>query len=147
VQATFDLTGVQPGVYSLVLSQGSNTPVTLPNIFTVDQGGATDIRISIAGFSLLREGFQETYDVIVTNLGNIDSGKIRIWVSFPDVVQWQPLPAQPNSSGSMNGYSYLAFDVSPTLSGSTSISLSLSAPLDTNLTHRPFQIQAWEQLP
>jgi probable HAF family extracellular repeat protein len=144
VQVTFDLTGVLPGVYSLALTQGSSAPINLSNVFTVDQGGAPDVRISVAGFPQLRAGLQESYYVEAENVGNVDSGPLRVWVSFPTFLQWQPAGMEPSSYGVMNGNDYLAFDVSPTLGATLSIPLVLTGPSGSDFAHRPFQINAWE---
>ncbi|RSL17682.1 hypothetical protein EDE15_3220 [Edaphobacter aggregans] len=114
-----------------------------PNVFTVNQGGAPNIQISIAGFPQLRAGLLETCYVLAENRGNDDSGIVRIWVAFPDNLQWQSVGVQPSSIGDMNGNTYLAFDISPALGGNVPIPFLLAAPFNSYLAHKPFQISAW----
>jgi hypothetical protein len=115
-----------------------------PNVFTVDQGGSPDIRISVAGFPQLRAGPLETYSGLAENRDNEDTGTVRIWVAFTDNLQWQPAGVQPSSTGDMNGNTYLGFDISPVLGGNVPIPILPTAPFSTYLANRPFQIQAWE---
>ncbi|RSL17681.1 putative HAF family extracellular repeat protein [Edaphobacter aggregans] len=144
VQVTFNLTGVTPGACSVVLNEPGGSILTTPNAFTVVQGGAPDIRISVAGFPQLRAGLPETYYIVAENVGNVDSGSVRIWVSFPSFLQWQPAGVQPSSSGAMNGNTFVAFDILPKASSNNPIPFLLTAPVSSNLVHKPFQIQAWK---
>lgn len=79
VNATFDLTSTQPGTCNVVVTNVDGTSATLPKAFTVQQGGAPHIHISVTGvarreapFEVPMANIDEAYFITATNLGNID---------------------------------------------------------------------------
>jgi hypothetical protein len=83
IGATFNLTGAPVGSYSLVVVNPDGTTVTLPNAFTVQQGGAPNIQMYITGLAVVDgEGAAPTtnsvVNVIVSNAGSVDSPGILV---------------------------------------------------------------------
>lgn len=70
---TFDLTGAAPGVQKVVVTNPDDTSVTLPNAFSVEQGGQPQISLSIIGRSQIRIGQQQSYYVDIQNQGSVDA--------------------------------------------------------------------------
>lgn len=77
IGVTFNIAGASVGSYSLTVANPDGTTVTLPNAFTVQQGGAPNIQMSITGLAV-QEGDGGTstnsvVNVIVSNRGSVDS--------------------------------------------------------------------------
>jgi Beta-propeller repeat len=141
---TFNLVGVNAEGCNVVITNPDGTTTSQVNGFVVEQGGAPDVRISVAGFPRLREGLGEPYYIVIENVGNVDSGLVRIWATFPNLLIWQSAGVEPGSSGSMNGNTFLAFDVSPKSRSFVTVPFLLKAPSDPGLAHTPFQILVWK---
>jgi len=76
---TFDLTTASPGLCDLLIKNADGTSASLAKAFTVQQGGAPNIRIQLTG-AAVREGgidstapFDAIYATTVQNTGNVDS--------------------------------------------------------------------------
>src|ERR1022692_443715 len=85
---TFALNGEAPGVRDLVVTNLDGTMVTLMGAFTIEQGGAAQISVSVAGRSQIRIGTPQSYFVVVTNTGNVDATPGLISFSVPSPVQF-----------------------------------------------------------
>lgn len=72
LRTTFNLQGATPGVRDLVVINPDGTSVTLSRAFSVQQGGAADVRISKIGTAAVR-GRNLTHSITVSNVGQIDS--------------------------------------------------------------------------
>jgi len=71
IDATFNLVGTSPGICDLVVTNPDGSSVTLAQAFTVQQGGAADVRISKIG-TTPSPGHVTSYSIAVTNAGNVD---------------------------------------------------------------------------
>jgi hypothetical protein len=71
--AAFDLTGSAPGVGNLVVTNPDGTSATLTGGFTVEQGGAPRISVSLVGRDTIRIGTPQTFYATVQNQGNVDA--------------------------------------------------------------------------
>jgi len=70
--ATFDLTSSSPGTCNVVVTNPDQISATVPNGFTVQQGGAANLQIQKIGSPAVA-GRNITYVITVQNTGNIDS--------------------------------------------------------------------------
>jgi uncharacterized repeat protein (TIGR01451 family) len=72
--ATFDLqgAGAVPSLYDLVATNPGGSSVTLSAAFTVEQGGAPDIRVNKISTAAV-SGHNMTYVITVSNQGNVDA--------------------------------------------------------------------------
>lgn len=70
---TFILTGATPGARDVAVTNLDGTSATLPAGFTVKQGGAPQISEDIIGRNQIRIGRDQTYYLILSNQGNVDS--------------------------------------------------------------------------
>ena len=74
---TFNLVGAAPGPRTVVITNPDASFLSLPGAFTVEQGGAADIRISKAATPFV-PGRRATVFVSVANAGNIDANQVQI---------------------------------------------------------------------
>jgi hypothetical protein len=72
VTATFDLTGVPPGVRDVVVINPDSSVITLQAAFTVEIGGAPNVRIRKGGTTAV-PGRVLDYFIIIENTGNVDA--------------------------------------------------------------------------
>lgn len=86
--ATFDLTSTAPGAYNVVVTEPGGAVMTLPNGFTVQQGGAPQIAMDIIGLDKIRFGQAQTYYLVVTNTGSVDSAPGLLSLSVPASLQY-----------------------------------------------------------
>ena len=118
VRVVFNLTQAVPGPRSVVLSLSNGTSLTLPLPFTIDNAGYPQIAVSLIGGNTaliggvqkqyLRPGRTGTYQLILTNTGNVDAMGVPVWIVFPN------LPA-----GSTFDYSGFGLQAPPALTGMT----------------------------
>jgi probable HAF family extracellular repeat protein len=72
LQTTLDLTGAQPGPRSVVVTQPDGTTVTLPDRFTIEQGGSAQVWVDIIARSVFEPGVAQPVTIFYGNRGNID---------------------------------------------------------------------------
>jgi 6-phosphogluconolactonase (cycloisomerase 2 family) len=80
---TFDLTGAAPGVRTVAVTNPDSTSVTLPNGFTVEQGGVPEVWASILGRNQIRIGTPQTFYVSYGNRGNRDALGTQLYIYIP----------------------------------------------------------------
>jgi uncharacterized repeat protein (TIGR01451 family) len=73
ISATFDLRGHAVGVRDLMIINPGPVSRAVPNAFTIEHGGAADVRISKTGTTPVRGRILD-YFIVVENRGTIDSG-------------------------------------------------------------------------
>lgn len=83
---TFNLFGVAPGLLDVTITNPDNSINTLPNAFTVQQGGTTQISASLIGRDKIRFGTPQTYYIQVSNTGTIDSEPGLVTLSVPSSI-------------------------------------------------------------
>jgi len=142
--ATFDLTGTAPGLRSLVIVNTAGT-TTVPNAFTVEQGGAPDVWVDLIAWSRLRAGQPQQYFIGCGNRGNVDAPTSRIWISFPTYIHWDTLDQLASAAGQINGYEFVAFDATLSAGSFTEIPILLTAPDNPAFAHQIFQVQVWRE--
>lgn len=69
---TFDLNGAAPGIYDLTAGKPNMTDAILPNAFTIESGGASNLQTNISVPTRVRAGGQGTLWIQYKNNGNID---------------------------------------------------------------------------
>jgi uncharacterized repeat protein (TIGR01451 family) len=95
VTTSFDLKGAVPGVRNVVVTNPDSNSATLLNGFTIEQGGAPDVRISKAGTAAV-PGRVLDYFIVVENVGNVNAENSLIteflepWFTF---VSANPAPS------------------------------------------------------
>ncbi len=147
ITVNFDLKGVMPGSYALVITdRKGNVLLTKDAAFAIVKGGAPDIWVDFVGLGKLRAGAQQTYYLVVGNRGNVDSGIVRAWVAFPNYVSGNEFAQLPSAAGQMDGYTFAAFDVSVIANSQAVIPIQLSAPDSSVYAHKVFQIEAWRDV-
>lgn len=138
---TFDLSGVSPGVRNLVITNPDNSVVTLPNAFTVMQGGSPQLWAQLVGLNLIRIGSPQTFYIGYGNLGSTDALGTRL-------IAYVPSALAPNLIlGNSNGVVTMATQGSTTLivinigrvpaSSASFIPVTLTA----GASQAPFQVQ------
>jgi hypothetical protein len=69
---TFDLVGAAPGLRDLVVTFSDGNTLTLPNAFTVEEGGDSRLWVDVLGRDFVRSGQATTYQVVFGNSGNVN---------------------------------------------------------------------------
>ena len=93
ITATFDLTAAPIGPYALIVANPDNTTTSLPNAFTVLQGGGSNISLSLTGLAVSHGGAKAVFELTVSNLGNVDSPGLL--VSLPVDPPFSPTSVDP----------------------------------------------------
>ncbi len=146
LQTTFDLTGAQPGLRSVVVTEPDNSTITLPGGFTVDQGGTAQIWVNVIGRTQIEGGVPNMFSVLYGNRGDVDlTGLATVFVTFPTFFSYSTTSVTPSASTqTADGNTLLSFDlVSVPVGASNAIPLTLTAPSSSDFRHHPFQLQAW----
>jgi len=153
--ATFDLTGAAPGAYNVVVTEPSGIVTTLPNGFTVEQGGAPQIWVDIIGPDEIRVGRTQTYYVMYGNTGNVDAGGVPVWVQVPNTVTISlgltPGPSSGTSEGSSSSYEVPISDTTaiplivPVVPAGSSATLPITLSVSSAVA--PFNVLTWANPP
>ena len=86
--ATFDLTGKDPGQYTLIVINPDGHQVYAPTEFTIEQGGEPELWVEIVGRDKIRVGRETTYVVRFGNSGQIDAPYPYLAVALPKSVSY-----------------------------------------------------------
>ncbi len=81
MKTTFDLTGATPGPRSVVVSQPDSTALTMSSTFTIEIGGAPDVRVRILGADKILGGNEAIFTLEIANQGNLDAVEVPIWLA------------------------------------------------------------------
>ena len=101
VTTSFDLRGVPPGPWSVVVTNPDQSTGTLPDAFTVETGGSPDLWVNLLlprGFS---GGYYQSIYVVFGNRGTVDAYGVPLWLAFSNELTFHipfavtPPPAQP----------------------------------------------------
>ncbi|MGA8028717.1 MAG: NHL repeat-containing protein [Bryobacteraceae bacterium] len=115
---TLDLSGAEPGIRTVVVTNPDRTSVTISDGFTIEQGGSPDISVEIIGFDKIRIGSQQTYYLAITNTGTVDSSAGILSLSIPSTLEYTQL----------NGNNlFVAGSISGTLFGTSTTSSKTDA--------------------
>lgn len=146
--ATFDLNGASPGQCNVVITEPSGTTQTVPQQFTIEQGGAPNVWVDILGWSRLRAAEPQTYFITIGNRGNQDSPiGTGIWIEFPSFFNYTTPPNQsPGGTLQVGPNTILFYQLAtPVSAGSTAaIPITFTVPDVPQYAHHPFQIEVWQ---
>lgn len=81
VVATFDLKGAAAGVRDVIVTFAGAGTQTLPEAFTIEQGGVAHVWADIVGRSAIRLGVPTTIFVVVGNDGTVDALGVPVTIS------------------------------------------------------------------
>ncbi len=143
LNTTFNLTAALAGACDVVVTDPDGTSAKLAQAFAVQTGGAPQVWVDAVGWNFLHAGANQIYGIEFGNRGTVDSPLTRIWVAFPNYLQWQASGQSPSSAGQQNGTTYLAFDVAPVAGSTLEIPIGLTAPDSPIYAHQNFQVQVW----
>jgi len=121
INGTFNLVGTNPGPCDLVVTNPDGTSVALPQAFTVQQGGAADVRISKIG-TTPSPGHFASYSIQVSNVGNVDdtNGAVTEFLDTPfSLVSVSP-PAVADVA-TLNADHGIVWNLPPIAAGSTQV--------------------------
>jgi Beta-propeller repeat len=141
---TFNLVGTQARQCDISVKNPDGTSITLPSSFTVEQGGAPDVSLSLVGRSVARGGQPQTYFVVLRNAGNVDSGPALTSILIPAFLQWQDSQDQPFFAVDNTSLSQALVVAVPNVpaNGSIASPLLLTAPDSPVYAHQHFSIAA-----
>src|ERR1700722_4767408 len=135
---TFNLQGASPNKCDVMVTQAGASPVTYPQSFTIQAGGAAQLAVDLVGASQVRAGLDTNFYLLVSNIGPIDAPFV-------------PVQAQTNS-GSVPFASSLrsAQLVSNNPISAAAISSQCSLPpttiyVRTGVVHQPIPISCMPQ--
>ena len=140
--ATFNLVGTTPGTCDLVVTNPDGTSVTDSQAFTIEQGGAPQVRVDLIGLDKIRVGSAETFYISSANSGAVDASDQIVSVLVP-------VPLVAGSAGGLLLDEYqtgqgnvLSYDLPQVAAGSDSVTdLSISTPDDPTLTQDAFTVR------
>ncbi len=141
--ATFDFRGTIPGEYKVVIPKVNGATLTVPKPFTIEQGGAVDVRVYKIGTPAV-PGRNVTYYIMVQNFGNLDSDSLSMseylepWFTF---ISANPIPTNivqssdsfPASAIGQQYDSFLEWTIPSVPAGTTQI-YSYTVTLDASFT-------------
>ena len=149
ILATFDLTGADPVVRTLVITYPSGDTLSIPQALEITTGGASVLWADIIGFSKIRGGQPQAYYLMYGNQGAIDSQQpFTLWLTFPTYLSWTvPSGVAPTASYISGSDTVLAFDVFDTIpvGGTRVIPITLTLPDLPQYGHATFEIDSWFQ--
>ncbi len=92
VRAIFNLTGADPGVWDLVVTNPDMESATLPGGFSVEAGGEADVFADLIGRSQILRGRETTFYIVFGNRGRVDAyGSHVILAGIPSDAVVTPL--------------------------------------------------------
>jgi hypothetical protein len=149
---TFDLTGATPGIRDVVITNPDGTSATLTGGFTVEQGGAPQISVSIVGRDKIRIGTNQTFYVTLSNSGNIDAGIVPLSIQVPNYVNLTPeftitsSAPDPTSSGDSPEVPVSTATITlpllvPVVPAGSSTSVAIELAVSSAVA--PFNLQSW----
>ncbi len=139
--ATFDLTTTVPGTCDVVVTNPDMTSAQLSQGFTVQQGGAADVRVSKTATGIV-PGRNAVYSIAATNAGNVDSPNfvasefIEPWFTYqsaspsPTEILTAPVEWPPSKVGDGESYDDLINWNVPTLPAQSTQPFSYVVQLD-----------------
>ncbi len=92
LRAIFNLTGAEPGVWDLVVTNPGPESATLPGGFLVEEGGESDVFANLIGRSQILRGRDTTFYIVFGNRGTVDAyGSQVILAGIPSDAVVTPL--------------------------------------------------------
>ncbi len=164
LQATFDLTGMAPGAYDVVVANPGSAPVTLAGAFTVEVSRPPDLWVDVQGRAVIRGGRPQTYYVTYGNDGNQDAYAVPLFIVVPKWISVEiltPIATPPQFPGYPD-FDYGQVPISYQTSTSTvvplilprmgagvtgTIPLRLTASDDPQYAHQPFTLEVHLKAP
>lgn len=158
LQATFDLRGAPLGPRDVVVENPDGTSATLAKGFEVEEGVEPQIWTDVLGYSALRGGKQQAYQVLVGNRGNVDAVGVPVYVAFPKYLAWElgvPLVEPEGVDGLDPGEVPIHYEVGdeivvpvlvpvvPADSPGRAIPFLFTAPDDPEYAHLQFDFRTW----
>jgi len=145
LSATLALNGAPLGKRDVVITLPSGQARTYPQGFTIEQGTAPQLKADVIGRHTVRGGQMQTFNVVVSNLGNVDAHQQKtLWIIFPNYMSWSVSTQQtPTVLEDAGENTILLVPISDVSAGSsTTTQLKLVAPDGGAFAHRKFQIWA-----
>src|SRR5262249_37716236 len=102
ISGVLDLTGREPGPWDVVVTNPDQTTATLPGAFTVEQGGASQVWVSLVSPFQLNDGHPVRFFVVFGNRGNVDAFGVPLSLAFLNDLTFRlqfPIAAPPPQSG------------------------------------------------
>ena len=142
VTATFDLTSTTPGMCDVVVTNPDLSSARLSQGFTVQQGGAADVRLNKTATGSV-PGLNTVYGITACNAGNIDSPPVVLsefiepWFTYqnatpnPSEILTNPVEWPPSKIGDGETYNALLNWQIPTVPAQSAQPLSYVVQLDT----------------
>jgi streptogramin lyase len=146
--ATFDLTGATPGLCSVVIIEPNGSTLTIPQPFTIEQGGAPQIWVDIMGLDKIRIGREQTYYIVYGNSRNVDGNHIgaSIAVQKPLTAVDSGILFVVDRYTSATDGDVISFIIPTIPPGSASaVPYTVTVPNDPALVQHPFTIRAEQQ--
>jgi hypothetical protein len=87
ISTAFNLTGRTPGRWNVVVANPDGGSATLPEGFTIEQGGAPELWHDVLGPTALRPGRPGRFRFLVGNRGNVDALGVPVMIAVPREVE------------------------------------------------------------
>jgi hypothetical protein len=102
ISTAFNLTGRTPGRWNVMVTNPDGNSATLPDGFTIEQGGAPELWHDVIGPTALRPGRPGRYRFLVGNRGNVDALGVPVMIAVPRNVEIKllfPVARPPEAPG------------------------------------------------
>ena len=144
LQGTFSLNGAALGMRDVVITNTNGMTRTYPMGFKVEQDISPIIRMEITGYSAIRAGLFQTYNVIVHNDGNIDGYASNVRIEIPKYFQWSIDETAATNVFTSNKYTSFGIDnLFVPAASIADVRLKVKVPDNSQYAHVPFQIASW----
>lgn len=87
ISTAFNLAGRTPRRWNVMVTNPDGSSATLPDGFTIDQGGALQLWHDVIGPTALRPGRPGRYRFLVGNRGNVDALGVPVMIAVPRNVE------------------------------------------------------------
>lgn len=141
LSATLSLTGAVIGPRNVVVTNPDTTSASLPNAFTVQQGGGPQLWARLSGRDKIRTGVSQAFYINYGNLGTTDALGTKLLIYFPSSVAPDLTLGNANgvvSSATQGSTTIITVDIGRVPAGSTSF---IPITMTAGGSQTPFQVR------
>jgi hypothetical protein len=96
--ATFDLTGRERGLWSVIVTNPDSATATLTDAFTIGEARPSQVWVDVIGRFTMRSGLEQTFYIAYGNNGDVDAAPSLIQIIIPPGLSVAQPPLLPNGN-------------------------------------------------
>jgi hypothetical protein len=89
VSEVFDLTGKEPGLWSVLILKADQAYKKLSHAFEIQNGGSSQPWVQVIGRGAVRQGLTQSFHVLYGNRGNVNALGVPLWILIPKGASWK----------------------------------------------------------